>query len=86
MPIPAAVEIGETFSRVHQFTPEAVSAFASTMGDTNPLHHDAALWIVTKVTPHRSRTGLVVDLAGAPREADGVDRVRATGQVLVGYE
>ena len=35
------VEIGETFSSVHQFTPDDVRAFSLAMGDTNPLHLDA---------------------------------------------
>jgi 3-hydroxybutyryl-CoA dehydratase len=31
----------ERFSSVVTLTPEAVSAFAQTIGDDNPLHHDA---------------------------------------------
>jgi acyl dehydratase len=42
---PAArpVAVGETFSGEHRFTPDEVRAFATLMGDTNPLHPDAAL-------------------------------------------
>jgi len=37
----ASVEIGETFGERHRFTPEEVSTFSTSIGDRNPLHHDA---------------------------------------------
>lgn len=37
----ASVNLGETFSALHAFTPETVRAFSLAMGDTNPLHLDA---------------------------------------------
>jgi len=33
-------EVGQRFSKVHEFSPDAVRAFALAAGDTNPLHHD----------------------------------------------
>ena len=40
---PPQVAVGQRFSRRHTFTPEQVMAFATAAGDTNPIHHDAAL-------------------------------------------
>jgi len=37
------VAVGETFVGSHRFTPDEVRAYATMMGDTNPLHHDADL-------------------------------------------
>ena len=34
-------EVGHRFSKVHEFSPDEVWAFARAAGDTNPLHHDA---------------------------------------------
>ena len=50
---PSLVEVGEAFSDTHRFTPEEVSTFSSMMGDTNPLHHDAAF-------AQRSRYGALI--------------------------
>jgi acyl dehydratase len=38
--VPAPVQVGYRFSRVHCFDPAQVSAFAHAAGDTNPIHHD----------------------------------------------
>jgi acyl dehydratase len=38
----ASFELGHRFSKLHDFSPEEVRAFASLAGDTNPLHHDDA--------------------------------------------
>ncbi|MBX3660375.1 MAG: MaoC family dehydratase [Ramlibacter sp.] len=43
LPPSPPVAVGHRFSREHQFTPEQVRAFSSAAGDTNPIHHDAAL-------------------------------------------
>lgn len=40
---PAWVAVGERFSRRHVFNQMDVRAFATAAGDTNPLHHDAAV-------------------------------------------
>ncbi len=136
------VTVGESFSQVHRFTPEAVSAFSHAMGDTNPLHHDAKAaagsrykqlivsgthttalllgltashfskrstvvgvafgvrlkrpvfasaevtlqWTVTKVVPHRSGNGELVDLIGSLTDESGTACVTATGTVLVGLD
>ena len=37
------VDVGHRFTGVHTFDEAQVRAFASAAGDTNPLHHDAAL-------------------------------------------
>ncbi|MBX3585960.1 MAG: MaoC family dehydratase [Ramlibacter sp.] len=42
-PIRPPVPVGHRFSREHRFTPEQVMAFSTAAGDTNPIHHDAAL-------------------------------------------
>jgi 3-hydroxybutyryl-CoA dehydratase len=39
--LPAPLQVGYRFSRVHRFDPAQVSAFAHAAGDTNPIHHDA---------------------------------------------
>ncbi|OIQ76415.1 (R)-specific enoyl-CoA hydratase [mine drainage metagenome] len=39
----AWVAVGEKFSKLHTFTEDQVRAFATDAGDTNPLHHDAAV-------------------------------------------
>jgi 3-hydroxybutyryl-CoA dehydratase len=39
--LPAHLQAGYRFSRIHCFDPAQVSAFACAAGDTNPLHHDA---------------------------------------------
>jgi 3-hydroxybutyryl-CoA dehydratase len=36
----AHFEVAHRFSKLHDFSPEEVRAFASLAGDTNPLHHD----------------------------------------------
>jgi 3-hydroxybutyryl-CoA dehydratase len=36
----AHFEVGHRFSKLHDFSPDEVRAFASLAGDTNPLHHD----------------------------------------------
>jgi acyl dehydratase len=38
--VPAHLQLGYRFSRVHHFDPAQVSAFAYAAGDTNPIHHD----------------------------------------------
>jgi acyl dehydratase len=40
---PAWVAVGDKFSQTHTFTEDQVRAFATAAGDTNPLHHDAAI-------------------------------------------
>lgn len=37
------VVVGEKFSKRHTFNEDAVRAFATEAGDTNPLHHDSAV-------------------------------------------
>lgn len=37
------VVVGEKFSKRHTFNEDAVRAFATLTGDTNPLHHDSAV-------------------------------------------
>jgi acyl dehydratase len=39
---PKGMRIGDRFSRDADFTEESIRRFASIVGDTNPLHHDAA--------------------------------------------
>jgi acyl dehydratase len=40
---PEGMRIGDRFGKEVVFTAEAIRAFASAIGDTNPLHHDEAL-------------------------------------------
>ena len=37
---PDGMHIGDRFAKEVVFTAEAIRAFASSIGDTNPLHHD----------------------------------------------
>ena len=39
---PEGMRIGDTVSKEVAFTEESIRTFASFVGDTNPLHHDAA--------------------------------------------
>jgi len=43
-----SVKMGERFSSEITLTPAMVSAFADSVGDTNPLHHDAAFAASTR--------------------------------------
>ncbi|MFZ0838887.1 MAG: MaoC family dehydratase [Xanthobacteraceae bacterium] len=40
---PDGMRIGDRFAKEVAFTAEAIRAFASAIGDTNPLHHDEAV-------------------------------------------
>jgi 3-hydroxybutyryl-CoA dehydratase len=40
---PEGMHIGDRFAKEVVFTAEAIRAFASSIGDTNPLHHDEAV-------------------------------------------
>lgn len=51
-PMPS-VTIGERFAKSHLFNEHEARAFATTVGDTNPLHHDAAV-------ARRSRYGKLI--------------------------
>lgn len=35
--------VGDTLTTTHTFTPDSISAFARSVGDMNPLHHDRKL-------------------------------------------
>lgn len=63
------VRVGARFARRHVFDAGQVSAFASASGDSNPLHHDAALAAASRYGglivsgPHT--TALMLGLAAA---------------------
>ena len=40
---PEGMRIGDRFAKEVAFTADAIRAFASSIGDTNPLHHDEAV-------------------------------------------
>ena len=44
----ALIEVGETFSREVHFDAAGIAAFATSCGDTNPLHHDPAYAATTR--------------------------------------
>lgn len=66
---PAWVVVGERFSRRHVFDEMAVRAFATAAGDTNPLHHDAAVAERSRygglIVSGTHTTALLLGLAGA---------------------
>jgi len=63
------VRMGARFSRRHMFDAGQVSAFASASGDTNPLHHDAALAAASRygglIVSGTHTTALMLGLAAA---------------------
>lgn len=63
------LRVGARFSRQHQFDPDQVRAFATAAGDSNPLHHDAALAAASRyhglIVSGTHTTALMLGLAAA---------------------
>jgi acyl dehydratase len=45
---PAGMRIGDRFAKDVAFTEDSIRQFATIVGDTNPLHHDAAVAATTR--------------------------------------
>jgi len=67
--------IGETCSKRYRFTPDNVAAVADSLGDINPVHHDAGFAATTRfgwlIASAGHSTGVLVSLLAEHFTRDG---------------